>query len=179
MKIIDEAVDKIPSMKMGDGGRFQTAYENYLNGDRASNYDPSSMEYRNLFVVESRLSALVEAGVSKSKIEELQKANMVVGNLLAGIEDPGTSTPRSAYDALISRLTDCDSDAQVYSAVFDSLGYPTAIVASPGHADIVIKIDGKWYNTSSATFTKVDVSAFLAQPGRYIMSSPTDDSALK
>jgi hypothetical protein len=179
MKIIDAAVDEIPSMQLGDGGRFQNAYEQFLEGDKASNYDPSSMEYRNLSVVEARLSALVDAGLSKYKIADLQKATMVAGNLLAGIEDPGTGTPRSAYDALISRLTDCDSDAQVYSAIFDSLGYPTAIIASTGHADVIIKIEGKWYNTSSATFTKVDVSAFLAQPGKYVMSSPTDGSALK
>lgn len=179
MKIIDAAVVKIPSMKMDDGGRLSDAYERYVNGDRASNYSSDSLDFRYLTLADMNLGALTKAGLSKKAIQDLHKASIVASDLVRGIEDPGTGVPRSAYDALISRLSDCDSDAQVFSAIFDSLGYPTAIVASPGHADVIIKIDGKWYNVSSGTFTKVDVSAFLAQPGKYVMSSPTDGSALK
>lgn len=179
MKIIDAAVAEIPSMEMADGGRLTTYYDLYLDGDRATNYSRDSLEFRYLTIIAQSLDALTDSGISKKTIQELHKASIVATDLISGTEDPGTGAPRSAYDALISRLTDCDSDAQVFSAVFDSLGYPTAIVARTVHADVIIKVGGKWYGVSSGTFVKVDVSAFLAQPGKYVMSSPTDGSALK
>lgn len=48
------------------------------------------------------------------------------------------------------------SDAQVYSAVFDVLGYNTAIFGVPGHAQVMIEVDGNWYTAVGTSFSKID-----------------------
>ncbi|MNP82295.1 hypothetical protein D3C76_1808900 [compost metagenome] len=78
----------------------------------------------------------------------------------------------------MKRVTDCDSDAQVFSLVYDMMGFNTAIIAGNNHAEILIQVDGKWYECVAGTFRLTDVSKSL-ESGSYIYSSPTDGSVLK
>lgn len=105
-----------------------------------------------LTIAQEDFSALTDAGIVKERIEELHKASLDAGGLLYGIESQVSHVLLTVR--LILRLTDCcDSNAQVQSAIYDSLGYPTAVVVNPGHVDFIFKLDGEWYNVSSGSFS--------------------------
>ncbi|MNW65740.1 hypothetical protein D3C74_441490 [compost metagenome] len=82
----------------------------------------------------------------------MYKLSQVAYALVAQDDVPRGTNPRSAYDALVNKISDCDSDAQVISAVFDAAGYSTAIIASPNHANMAVRIDDKWYEPFSSSF---------------------------
>lgn len=176
MKIIAAAKETYPQMKFDDGGDAESSYKAYLNGDRASNYEDRTLEARWLRFAEQDLGALVGNGVSAEEIEKAYKVGRIARKLLRGISNPGDASPRSAYDALVKRVSDCDSDANVLSAVFDSFGYNTAIIARIGHADMVVQIAGKWYTVfGGSSFNEISVTDLLSR-NLYVYTNPTTGS---
>jgi hypothetical protein len=176
MEIVGQKVKDIGSVKFDAGGKYEDYFKRFLDGDRASNYDQKSMDYRGLGIVQNKLGPLVDNGVTKDIIEKVYKGSLMGGDLVEGVKDLGGST-RSAYDALVGKSTDCDSDAQVYSAVFDSLGFNTAIVAGTGHADVIIQLNGKWFKALGGTFREANISATLSD-GSHVHTQPTTGPSL-
>ncbi|MED4974254.1 MULTISPECIES: CAP domain-containing protein [Geobacillus thermoleovorans group] len=160
-------VDKEPWMD----GRFAKYYDMYLNGDRKENYKVGSLEYRGLLQAENSLGDLVSKGVSKEEIKKVYKLGMIASDLLQGATDPRNGKPSSAYDALVNKLSDCDSDAQVYSAVYDAMGYNTMILAGKSHADAFVQIGNNWYEAQSLDIA--DMSKPLSKDG-YVLVQPTN-----
>lgn len=81
-------------------------------------------------------------------------------------------SPSSIFDTLIRGISDCDSDAETYSATFDLMGYNTMIIGGSGHAEVLIQINGFWYETAAGSFKLVDVAKAL-ENSSVIVSEPT------
>lgn len=184
MKIVENAIKGYD--ESGFGGVYQKYYYEYLDGARWSG-DKSDRSDRNrgLYAAENSIGDLIKAGVSKEEIVKVDTIASIAYDLLRGVPDPKDGSPRSAFDALARspRMTDCDSDSQVFSAVFDAMGYNTMIGSSPNHADPYVEIDGIWYSIVSGTFTKAgtsaDISKFLKEnPDRGIHTQPTFGAAI-
>lgn len=175
MQIIGVAKATYPLIKFDGGGRYEALYQSYLNGDRASNYAMDTLESQGLTLAENSLGALIDNGVGSAKAEEAYKVARIAGVLVAGNASIGDANPSSAYDALVLKKTDCDATANVFSAVFDSFGYNTAIIASKTHADVIVQIEGKWYGVTAGAFLLQSVTD-LAARGLYVYTQPTTGS---
>lgn len=162
--IINDAILDVPTVQ------FPKYYSEYLDGARWSG-DRSDRSERNvrLAQAEGALKGIVDAGVSRASIEKAYKVLLTAGYLIAGRKDPKDGTPRSAYDNLVRKVSDCDSDAEAFSAFFDAMGYNTMIIASPGHAEFYFQIEGNWYDR---WFRKFDLS-LLKNSNLYVYSPPT------
>ncbi|MNW62076.1 hypothetical protein D3C74_401840 [compost metagenome] len=101
---------------------------------------------------------------------------MIAGQLIYEVRDPLDGSPNSAYDALVNKVTDCDSDAEVYSVVLDSLGFNTVIISSPGHANVSVKLGDNWYQTIGGGFDKSYIAKALNAKAK--ISEPTYGPAL-
>lgn len=164
-----------------DAERNQYYYE-YLDGARGVQ-DRGNSDFRTkrniaLIQAEGKFGELVNAGFSKETIVELNKGITVSASLLMSADDPLDGTPFSAYDALVRKLADCDPIAYVYSAVFDSLGYNTVVVAKPGHAFALVQVDGKWVNITNGANNIVNINDMLVS-GLIIVTQPTFGEILK
>jgi hypothetical protein len=167
MKIVNEALQGLDSFELT--GKYVPYFDQYIKGDRPENYtDKRSEIYRGLVGARSEIGDLVEAGVSRDTIMEVLKIRTMAKNLLIQAESVD-GPPRSAYDALVRKIDDCDSTAQTYSAFFDAMGYDTTIVSGNGHADAFVKIDGVWFKVVG--FAKTNLS-----PRYNYMAPPTSGS---
>jgi hypothetical protein len=173
MEIVNEVTANSSSIRFGD--KYEQYFRNYLNGDRAENYPRNTMDSIGLSKAKGSIGDLVAAGISKENVEKLYRATVIAGDLIRGIQDPLDGSPESAYDALVRGTTDCDSDAQVYSAVFDAMGFNTAISAKPGHAQVIVGVDGTWFGTVAGSFveTTLPASASSRTGGAFLHTAPT------
>ena len=167
MKIVNEALKDVDNVEFMD--MFNNYFDRYINGDRPENYsDKRSEVYRGLKLVDSTIRDLVEANVSKDTILEVLKIRTKANELLKqakSVDGP----PRSAYDALVLKVTDCDSTSQTYSAFFDAMGYDTAIRTNGSHSEAYVKINGTWFQV--AGFHKTNL-----HPSNTFMAPPTSGS---
>lgn len=179
MQIVEKAVANYDNVEFDNGGMFKDYFKQYIESGVPSGMQKGSMEYRGMVEAHGSLNVLVKAFVSKAEIAKVYKTSLIAANLLKGVKAE-SGPPQSAYDALIRKVTDCDSDAQVYSAVFDAMGYNTLIIGGPGHADMLVQIEGKWYNPQGASFKN---DGYYGNPrgattdgGLHLVSSPTNGS---
>lgn len=178
MKIVNDSLKNLDLYKVG-GERFNQAYMNYLNGDRASNYsDRKSDEFKGLTLAEGELSSLVKAGVSKSTIIEAVKIQTLANSYINKAKSlSGNSAKLSVYDVFVNKEDNCNSTAHTYSAFFDAMGYNTAVVASSSHADALVELDGSWFKVVG--LEKVDFSPSTLTFGSgssgslWLMATPT------
>ncbi|ERN51628.1 hypothetical protein A33I_20050 [Alkalihalophilus marmarensis DSM 21297] len=185
MKRVHDAINKdlasTPFMSGHNGALYQY-FDNFMAGERPimdrNHPDVRSSKNVALRAFETSYKDLRDAGVKKNTIEEVAKAGVLAVSLMSHAKDPRDGTPNSAHDAIVKGLIDCDAEAQVYSAVYDSLGYTTAILARPGHAFVVIKIEGNWYLDTAGVYTKVDMKQAMSQ-GLQVVVPPTDGSTLR
>jgi len=171
MNIVDDAIKGLDSVPFGD-----KYYMDYLNGDRASNHARGTLEWRGLTSADNDLGEAFYSGVSTRDIINVYKGAVIAGNLLVGKTDPLDGSPVSAYDALVRGYVDCDPDAQVHSAVLDSLGYTTMIVGGFNHADLLVKLNGSWFMVSGGDFVKYHIQSNFSKNGLTVISQPTDGS---
>ncbi|BBW98756.1 stalk domain-containing protein [Geobacillus subterraneus] len=170
MEIVRNALKRLDKEPWTDG-RLAKYRDMYLNGDRKENYKVGSLEYIGLLQAENSLGDLVRKGVSKEEIKKVYKLGMIASDLLQGAKDPRNGKPSSAYDALVNKLSDCDSGAQVYSAVYDAMGYNTMILAGNNHASAYVQIGDNWYGLPSLRL--VDMTEPLDKDG-YVLVQPTN-----
>lgn len=152
-------------------GRLAKYYDMYLDGVRKENYKKGSLEYMGLMNAETVLKDVVDKKVSKEDIRKVYKVKAIANSLLQGTTDPRTGKPESAYDALVKKVSDCDSDAQVYSAFLDAMGYNTMIIADKDHADAFVQIGSHWFEVQS--FKYLDLSKGFEE-GEYVKVQPTN-----
>jgi hypothetical protein len=154
------------------GGKYHDQFLKYLDGQTKDDYTKGTTDYTGMVGAANSLNSLVRAGVPSDVIQKASITAHIAQALIKGIEDPLTGAPKSAYDALVSRTSDCDSDAQVYSLVFDIMGFNTLIAAGDNHADPLVQLDGTWYKVFGGSFVAIDMAKGLSDGG-YIMSQPT------
>lgn len=153
----------------------EKAYLDYLNGAKPIT-DRSNPNFRTeynmaLLYASTELTYFKDSGVSNTDIINFWKVRNVYANTDRG-EDPGTGAPRSAYDALVRKITDCDSDAQVSNLFLDMKGYNTAVLGRPGHAFAVVKLGGEWRDIT--TFQPVNIYEYKGNVnGEMVISVPT------
>jgi len=179
MEIVNAKVANIDSVKLDQGGKYEGLFEAYLyKGDRADNYSYGSTEHRGLTLAHGVFSPLLEEGLTVDEAVHVYKVSLLASSFMGDVTNPRTGSPKSAYDNLVNKISDCDSDAQVYSAVFDAMGYNSAIVAGTNHADVVIKVGNNWYVTMSGQFSKANVTKAL-EKGATMLAQPTYGAELK
>lgn len=148
MQKVDAAVALYQTMPLPNN------FQDYLNGARSNiqrGDRTASEEEINIFMINDLVGDLAQNGVSPQEITKVYQLSLVASRLIEDAKYPGTGAPISAYDVLYNRVSDNDSDAQVYSAVFDTQGYSTAVV----DGSIVIKIQGHLYSTRSGSFFSI------------------------
>lgn len=156
MSTVREKLRDLDNYRFG-GERNEVYFYEFLNGKRwDGDRSNRTEENRGLFQAEDQIGVLVSDGLSNDTVVEMYKAASLARDLLSGSKDPLDGTPRSAYDVLFNKVQDCDAIAQVYSVVFDLLGYNTAIYGVPGHAQIMVEVDGNWYTIVGTSFSKID-----------------------
>ncbi|MNV20224.1 hypothetical protein D3C71_1111140 [compost metagenome] len=196
MAIIDMASKKVSSVDLGED--FQIILDTYLDSYLESNLssyeitsqarqNPASEYYQGMIVIDSTIGLLLQNDVPLDKAIELLKGAFVASSLVQEVPtSPTPSGARSAADTLLYNITDCDAMSNVYIAVFDSLGYNTAIVADSADAGAVVEINGVWYSIMGGGFNyyskgKIELSKTLPTTtekiyngkGTYLHTPPT------
>jgi len=180
-KVMEIVNAKIASFdfELDPSGKYTEQFEAYLyKGDRAVEHPEGSQEWRGLILANGKFGPLLEAGLTVDESVDVYKASLIASSFMGDVTNPRNGSPKSAYDNLVNKLSDCDSDAQVYSAVLDVLGFNTSIVASRSHADVIVKLGNNWYSTMSGQFSKVSITKVFEKDG-YILSQPTYGAELK
>lgn len=167
MNIVHEAIKEFDRVEMPQ------YFDEYMAGARGSRDQERSERNVRLVQLDGAFDELVAAKISKASIEHAYKTMTIAGDLIRGIGDPSDASPRSAFDALIRRASDCDSDANVYSAVFDAMGYNTMIIATPGHAQMFVEIEGHWWAPVAGSFGMLDHERFKTDRSVSVYTQPT------
>lgn len=126
-------------------------HEAYKKGVRYTAYQKGTDEYSILY--HTQKSQGVFFAVTNPKYYDIAFIVPAWDTTLSkGCSDPGDGTPRSLYDVLVRKVTDCDAGSQLQSAIYDKLGFNTKVMASTNHAWCVAQIDGKWWNVEGSSF---------------------------
>ncbi|MFD1736941.1 hypothetical protein ACFSCX_10240 [Bacillus salitolerans] len=178
ISIVNEAIKNIYEVELHSD--YHEYFAEYFNGERyAGNIrDAIEPQDRGLASAGARLGALSDAGVLSDEMERAYRTALIAHSVLAntGAQDPGDGLPDSAYDALFRKQADCDTDANIYSAVFDAMGYNTAIIAGNNHATVFVEVSGSWFRLSGSTFEKANFKASMANG--YVKISPTNGDSI-
>lgn len=165
--VVKMATDKINSYQIPADA--MTYYQRVINGERAAagdwSYDADRLDSAYM-----TLKPYLDLGVSGSEALNIIKLNSIATTLNSGVSDPLDGSPRSAYDAMVRKISDCDPQSEVVSLVFDIAGYNTAIIAGEGHATPYVKIGGQWFDNA---VKQVPSSVVKPTSGTYYMSTPT------
>lgn len=153
----------------------EKAYSDFLDGAKpiTDRSDPNFRSPYNvaLLYADSALREFRDSGFPKNELIKLWRVEFAFASTSRG-EDPETGIPRSAYDALVLKTTDCDAESQTESLFLDMMGYNTAVLGRPGHAFTAIKLGDSWRNT--VNFRKLNINNYKMQVGRErVISAPT------
>ncbi|MFJ7915425.1 MULTISPECIES: hypothetical protein [unclassified Lysinibacillus] len=93
----------------------------------------------------------IKSGVSFDTLAKFGAATAYVG-YFAGGGSNDAGPPESAYDFFIKGDIDCTSQSYASQAIYDALGYNTAVVHSPtaNHDYLIIELDGQWFTNGSS-----------------------------
>lgn len=127
-----------------EGVEFSLGYKLLKQGKKLTDYAQGSREFRELFLAYKTLGFL-HYKVGSSICDNLIRGGSISATLERPASDPCDGSPNSAYDTLFRSVGDCDAYSHVESAIFDTLGFSTMILAGNGHADCVIKAKGMWW----------------------------------
>lgn len=176
---IDERFDTARDFRGSErSSRIYDYFDEYVAGARP-NYDNTNPENRNernlaLVSLNTRYSTLVELGIdiTSDEVDKLVRGS-VISSSFYGATGNLTGHAYSAYDLIKNRLLDCNSIAYVESAVYDSLGFNTAILVRPGHSYVLVEVQGKWVTPNASGFESIDPKWAISQ-GRHILAHPTN-----
>lgn len=156
MQIASSAMAGYQNSPVFSNSNYVAYFDRYMNGERPDSFPSGSADNRGLSVVESKIGNLVSSGVSSSEIARVLKAqNSSVSRI--NIPDYGSFGGASAYDALVNGKVDCDSGAQAVSAMYETAGYRTKIIATNTHAEVIVSVGGSWWSPTGGEFSKVDL----------------------
>lgn len=183
MKIVKKELDRVfdpnwDGLLYGINKLEEQYFLSYLDGKRwDGNRSNDSPENVALYAAEEYLGDLVRAGVKKEVIIEIMKIEKAARKKLREA-NPVDVTPRSAYDALVKRIDDCDSTANTLSAFYDAMGYNTMIVGMPNHALVLVEVNGYWFEPAGGTYnvwgkTSDVIKMIKDDPALYVYEQPT------
>lgn len=113
----------------------------------------------------------IKSGISFETLSKFKAASAFVDGFTGGASTDW-GPPESAYDFFIKNEVDCTSWAYATQAIYDTLGYNTAVVHSPGanHDYLIIELDGKWFSHESSLES---FNASSVRSGDFIKFAPT------
>lgn len=114
--------------------------------------------------------AVIDNGTSFAVLSKFHAAKIHT-SYFTGSDTSTMGPPESAYDFFIKNFVDCTSYAYAKQAIYDSLGYNTAVIHSPkaNHDYVIVELDGNWYKDVS-TLTPITKSSI--KTGDYIKYAP-------
>ncbi|MFD1736942.1 hypothetical protein ACFSCX_10245 [Bacillus salitolerans] len=178
MGIVNEAIKNIYEVELHSD--YPEYFAEYFNSERYTGNIRDAIEPRDrgLASAGARLGALSDAGVLSDEMERAYRTALIAQDVKVntGARDPKDGSPDSAYDALFRELMDCDTDANIYSAVFDAMGYNTAILAGNNHADFFVEVEGNWFRLSGTVFEKANFKASMSNG--YVYIKPTNGDTI-
>lgn len=175
VKIAKKALIGVENGPYAQNKISEKAYSDFLDGAKPIT-DRNNTNFRTdynmaLLYASTELTYFKDSGMSNADIIKYWKIRNAYASTDRG-EDPGTGVPRSAYDALVLKTTDCDADSQVGNMFLDMMGYNTAILGRPGHAFSIVKLNGFWRDMT--TFQKVNIKEYKNNiNGLSVVSLPT------
>lgn len=144
-----------------EGGYLSRAWKGYRIGmtkvgtsrytyEYTITYETTAAQERQLMSAVD--SALASLGVSN--VYTMYEKTRIIYNFICGrvtYGDPGTSSPQSAYAAMIDRTAVCEGVAQLAYLMLSKAGVPVRYISGYGKSDphgwnIVQMDDGLWYN---------------------------------
>lgn len=137
-----------------------------LNGERGTTNrsDPNflSVDNAGLLNAETSLRDVFNGNISYDTYLKLYRADAFVNHLdrkFPAKNVVGDRNVKSAHDALIKRVTDCDAGAHVQSIVYDMAGIDNAVIGDGVvHAMIVLKVKEGWMGAGATPFTKEQIN---------------------
>lgn len=185
MKKVDEVLKNFDSLPLSNNEYMEAsavdvqAREDVLNGKFNLAVEHVNIDYNNIpNDVGARMSfwgvfhEMVENGVPVSVMKDVIRIGALSNKLRSGLPLGVNGAPNSAYDVLFNKVSDCDAYSQLTSALYDSMGYNTAVVGVKNHSDPAVEINGKWfrltgsYGLSSEGGLPHASSSLLTQPTR-------------
>ncbi|MBU5253462.1 S-layer homology domain-containing protein [Lysinibacillus capsici] len=139
--------------------------ERLMNGELKIINDRTDPAYRSKENMTARryntsYEAAINQGVSFETLSKFIASSQYASHF-TGSASTAWGPPESAYDFFIKNEVDCTSWSYGRQAIYDALGYNTAVVHSPGanHDYLIIELDGKWfsYESSLESFNKTSV----------------------
>lgn len=164
VKIAKDALAKMDSVQI------PKEMNDYLNGKRSDgSFNSYNMRLDGYHV---QLSPLLDAGISKDAIIKDYKVTKALGQYFGVSSETLVNNPgvESAYDSLVLNRVDCDSSAQAQSLFYDLAGFNTAIVASPGHAYFIVKLDNQWTKLGKPVGTDANAHLKTVTGGFWLVS---------
>lgn len=156
------AKDAVANFKWSEQGNEKAYIDAYLKGERYDgNFSNTSSKNMALYTYDTTYGALIKAGADNATILKLIEAETISAGLLQGIHDPLDGTPRSAYDALVRKVADCDPQAHVTTLIFDIYGFNTLVATGKAHAEPYVKVGNTWLEPKSGSFTAVSKANIL------------------
>lgn len=178
MKLAKEAVAQAQS-QYKTVNDLPSGWVRYFNGERPTTRDSSATaSERELGFAEDTIGTLVNNGATLDQLLVVYQASEAYRSLSNNVQvsDSGDASPVSAYDHIVLKYSDCDSESQASSLVYDLLGVENAVMGSSngvtGHTDVYIKLGDVWFKkgTAATGATKVNMSKI---PASYeIVSQP-------
>lgn len=179
MKIIHDNLAGIDDRPVHS--RYAEHFERYYAGDRAENYQKRSTDEMGLKVAGDVITRFEAMGINKETMYELIKISNIGAELTSSITMVTDSrAANNLADALLYDRLDCDPESYIYSALFDAMGYNTAIIARTGHAEAIVEVNGKWMGVGGGTVDEFSFSWYKQlNPDYTYLSQPTDGTILK
>jgi hypothetical protein len=139
-----------------------TAYE---NGDRAANYPEGSDQHAGLTIIAKSASVFIKY-TTRANCELFMRGSDLSASITSKESNPSDSRASSAYDVLYNGIGKCDADAQLDSAIFDTLGFNTLIVYGNGDASCLVSVDGHWWGVKDLHAYNISKLSHLTEPTR-------------
>ncbi|MEG1256264.1 hypothetical protein [Clostridium sp.] len=150
MKVVDEIVSKPDTSPS-----HYRSLQKYKDGARSSDFtDTTSVEYEELKLFEVDFEDFLEQcplEFQEKALNDIITYHSQLYKYTKQCTDPKDGTPSSAYDVIGRKLNDCDADAQLSCAVFDALGYSTAIRRDESHGWALVNVEGVWCSVGGLT----------------------------
>lgn len=159
MKKVKELTANISSIQLNWA---TTAYE---EGDRATNYSKGSEKAQALAGIE-KMDKIFMQYTTRSNRDLFFRGSILSASITSKESNPSDSRASNAYDVLYNGIGKCDADAQLDSAIFDTLGFNTLIVYGNGDASCLVSVDGHWWGVKDLRAYNIAKLSHLTEPTR-------------
>lgn len=173
----------------GEMALFRQAYKDYKDGVRLNLDKPNDLtlvikdrNYLAALVGIEEMGVVIDNGLTFEEIMKFQTMKSVLYKYDTIARDPLDASPRSAYDMMYHKITDCDPQSYLTAAILDYMGYNSAAFINSGHAGPTVQLMGKWYsaqgfslyNDTARTFDQI--KALGLRNNGQMLEKPTYES---